>query len=116
MIELDETELKLKEDLDVIFSGGYDSNNPLTTGKLSKEQVEYCKELSFLYNHTTFDNKDIIFSYNNLKFKISNVPEGDMFLSNQMIKDHILHQLRSSEEFKMAYKQFTRDYKIGKII
>lgn len=108
MIELDETELKLKEDLDVIFSGGYD--------KLSKEQVEYCKEFSFLYNHTTFEDRDIIFSYNNLKFKISNVPEEDVFLSDQMIKDQVLYQLRSSEEFKMAYKQFVRDYKIDKIL
>jgi len=109
MIKLDETEIKLKENLDVIFSGGYDS-------KLSKEQVEYCKEFSFLYNHTTFEGRDIIFSYNNLKFKIKNVPYEDIFLTNQMIKDQFLYQLRSSEEFKMSYKQFLRDYKIDKII
>ncbi len=109
MIKLDETELKLKEDLDVIFSGG-------GYNKLSKEQFEYCKEFSFLYNHTVFECRDIIFSYNNLKFKISNVPEEDMFLSNQMIKDQIFYQIRSSQEFKMSYKQFVRDYKIDKII
>jgi hypothetical protein len=109
MIKLDETELKLKEDLHVIFSGGYDS-------KLSKEQVEYCKEFSFLYNHIVFENRDIIFSYNNLNFKISNVPEEDIFLPNQMIKDQFLYQLRSSEEFKTSYKQFLRDYKIDKIL
>jgi hypothetical protein len=109
MIKLDETELKLKEDLHVIFSGGYDS-------KLSKEQVEYCKEFSFLYNHTAFEGRDIIFSYNNLNFKISNVPDEDIFLPVQMIKDQMFYSLRNSEEFKMAYKQFIRDYKISKII
>ena len=114
MIELDETELKLKEDLDVIFSGGYDNIIlPSFTTKLSKEQVEFCKELSFLYNHIVFEDRDIIFSYNNLIFKISNVPEGDMFL---MLKDQVFYSIRNSEEFKMAYKKFVRDYKIDKIL
>lgn len=109
MIKLDDTELKLKEDLHVIFSGGYDS-------ELTQLQIEYCKEFSFLYNHIVFEGRDITFSYNNLNFKISNVPEEDMFLSNQMIKDQIFYQIRSSEEFKSSYQQFVRDYKIDKIL
>ncbi len=109
MIKLDETELKLKEDLDVIFSGGYDS-------KLSKEQIEYCKEFSFLYNHITFEGRDIIFFYEELKFKIKSVPEEDIFLPNQMIKDQMFYSIRNSDEFKSAYKQFIRNYKIEKIL
>jgi hypothetical protein len=109
MIKLDDTELKLKEDLDVIFSGGYDS-------ELTQLQIEYCKEFSFLYNHIVFEGRDIIFSYNDLNFKIKNVPDEDIFLPNQMIKDQMFYQIRSSDEFKMAYKQFIRDYKIDKLL
>ena len=36
MIELDETELKLKEDIDIIFNGGYDNKFP-------PDQIEYIK-------------------------------------------------------------------------
>ena len=109
MIKLDETELKIKEDIDVIFSGGYDKG-------LTKEQVEYCKEFSFLYNHITFEGRDLVFKYGGFNLKISNIPDEELFVTTDMIKDQVLYSLRNSDEFKSAYKQFIRDYKIEKLL
>jgi hypothetical protein len=89
MIKLDETELKLKEDIDIIFSGGYDD-------KFSTEQIEFIKQLSFLYNHIDIEDSSIVFKYDNVKFQIIGFNE----LPSDLQKEHTLHLIRNSDEFK----------------
>ena len=105
MIELDETELKLKEDIDIIFNGGYDDKFP-------PDQIEYIKQLSFLYNHIDVEDGLIVFKYDNMKLQILGVDE----LPSDFQKEHTLHLIRNSDEFKSAYTQFSRDNKIEKIL
>lgn len=103
---LDETELKLKEDIDKIFNGEYDKH-------FSPEQVEYIKKMSFLYNHLESDWTDsVTFTYNNVKFKISGISE----IPGEYAKEQVLHTLKESPEFKSAYQSFCRDRKIDKIL
>ena len=105
MIKLDETEMKLAKDIDIIFSGGYDSS-------LGKDEVEYCKEFSFLYKHLHFIESGVLFKWNDIQYKILNIPDEELFVTTDMIKDQVLYSIRNSDEFKMAYKKFIRDYKI----
>ncbi len=102
---LDETELKLKEDIDIIFSGGYDD-------KLSPEQIDYIKKLSFLYNHLEINIDSVTFTYNDVKFKISGIGE----IPDVYRKHDVLSALRNSDEFKSAYLSFCREYKISNIL
>jgi hypothetical protein len=109
-MKLNEVELKLKEDIEVIFSGGYDDS-------LSPEQVEYCKVMSFLYNHIRFESGDIIFFYDDINLKIRDVDMDDFSLYMGVNpKDHIISLIKNTEEFKSAYNRFLRDRKINNIL
>jgi len=100
-MKLDETELKLKEDIDIIFNGGYDDD-------FLSDQIEYIKQISFLYNHIDIEDNSLVFKYDNMKLKINGISE----LPPDFQKEHTMHLIRNSDEFKSAYTQFSRDYKI----
>jgi hypothetical protein len=108
-MNLNETEQKLKDNIEVIFSGGYDDS-------LSMEQVEYCKMMSFLYNHIGFESGDIIFFYNDIELKIKYVDIDDFLHMGVNPKDHIISLIKNTEEFKSAYNRFLRDRKINNIL
>ena len=102
---LDETELKIKEDIDIIFNGGYGD-------MFDVEKIETLKEFSFLYNNITIEYKSVVFSYNETKFKVTDIHH----LPEEFRKDHVLYHIRASEEFKSSFKSFCRDWKINKIV
>lgn len=104
MMKLDETELKLKEDIDKIFSGEYDKH-------FSVEQVEYIKMMSFLYNHLGLEADSVTFTYNDVKFRITGILE----IPDAFRKDHVIHALKGSSDFKLAYQSFCRNWKLGSL-
>jgi len=121
-MKLDETELKLKKDIDIIFNGGYDDKpttdflNHLELTRMfvrsESDQIEYIKQLSFLYNHIDIEDNSLVFKYDNVKLKINGISE----LPPDFQKEHTMHLIRNSDEFKSAYTQFSRDYKIEKLL
>ena len=98
-------ELKLKEDIDIIFNGGYDDD-------FLSDQIEYIKQISFLYNHIDIEDYSLVFKYDNMKLKINGISE----LPPDFQKEHTIHLIRNSDEFKSAYTQFSRDYKIKNLL
>jgi hypothetical protein len=104
-MKLDETGLKLKEDIDIIFNGGYDDD-------FLSDQIEYIKQISFLYNHIDIEDNSLVFKYDNMKLKINGISE----LPPDFQKEHTIHLIRNSDEFKSAYTQFSRDYKIKNLL
>jgi hypothetical protein len=73
--------------------------------------------ISFLFNHINFEPDSIIFKYNNVTIKVSNITE--IIHSNPFgvnCEDAILSTIRNDEVFKSAYKSFLRDIKIEYIL
>lgn len=109
-----ESDLKLKNDLYKIVNGEYDNH-------LTPEEVQFAIKLSFLFNHTTIDNDDVIFKYDSNIFKIRGIPDG--FLNHRGLLslhvptvEFIISTISNEEVFKNSLKNFLRDAKIKKII
>lgn len=94
-MKLDEIELKLKEDIDIIFNGGYNDD-------FLSDQIEYIKQISFLYNHIDIEDNSLVFKYDNMKLKINGISE----LPPDFQKEHTIHLIRNSDEFKSAASTF----------
>jgi len=104
---LSETELKMKEDINTIFSGGYDKS-------LTLEQLDMIKRFSFLFNHISYKNYIVTFEYGDYKIGV-NVPDVTILETHgwyEELKNYITYSIRHLEGFESAYKQFTRDFKI----
>ena len=104
---LDGTELKIKEDINTIFSGGYDNS-------LTREQLDMIKRFSFLFNHISYKNYIVTFEYGDYKIGV-NVPDVSILETHgwyEELKNYITYSIRHMEGFESAYKQFTRDFKI----
>jgi hypothetical protein len=67
-MKLSDWEEKLVDDIDIIFSGGYNE-------KFNEEQIEGVKQLSFLLKHIEMVDNSIIFSYDSYKFIIQGIDE-----------------------------------------
>lgn len=99
-----ESDLKLKNDLYKIVNGEYDNH-------LTPEEVQFAIKLSFLFNHTTIDNDDVIFKYDSNIFKIRGITDE---FPNTV--EFIISTISNEEVFKNSLKNFLRDAKIKKII
>lgn len=108
---LSETELKMKEDINIIFSGGYDNS-------LTLEQLNMIKRFSFLFNHISYKNYIVTFEYGDYKIGV-NVPDVTILETHgwyEELKNYITYSIRHMEGFESAYKQFTRDFKIKSLL
>jgi len=102
---LNDTENYIKDNLQNIINGKFDDN-------FSKEQLKMMLEMSFLYNHISFEGDSVIFEYNGVKFKISGISE----IPGRFAKEQITSSIKNDVVFKSALKQFLRDKKINDIL
>lgn len=117
-MKLDDTALFIKDNLQNILDGNFDDN-------FSSEQLKMMLEMSFLYNHITFESDSVIFDYNGQKVKVSNInqlihsqPSMKYWLTEVGInvEDQIFSTIKSQEEFKSSYASFLRDKKIDDVL
>ncbi len=112
---LDDTDIFLKNNLDMILMGKY-------ADQFSGEQKEKMLELSFLYNHLTIlpEEDYLIFEYDDIVIRITNLYSQYSDLIYQIgkdgVKNIIVNTIISQDRFKSAFKSFLRDRKINKII
>lgn len=103
-MKLSEENEKIKADLMKFVNGEYDSN-------LTKEQLQFVTELSFLLNHTTIDDVySVIFKYNNDKLVISGG------LDNPLTETFFISYIKNEDIFKRSYKSFLREHKLNKLL
>lgn len=105
---LNETDLKIKEDIDIIFSGGYDND-------FSEKEINRIKELSFIYNHTEIKDSSFIFKYNSITITIGGSFKGIIGDYKNYI-NIIITELKSYDEFKNEYQSFCKTYNRDKMI
>ena len=98
---LDYTENYIKDNLQNIIDG-----------KFEPDQLKMMLEMSFLYNHISFENNSVIFEYNRVKFEISDISE----IPDVFAKEQITSSIKNDVVFKSALKQFLRDKKINEIL
>jgi hypothetical protein len=110
---LDDMDIFIKDNLDGILAGDMDD-------KLSKEQVDKTIELSFLYNHLTFEKGSLTFEYGDVKVRVNNLYEqySDLVyqVGKEAVKNMVITTITSQDQFKSAFKSFLRDRKIDKIL
>ena len=109
-MKLDDTALFIKVNLQNILDGKLND-------KFSSEQLKMMLEMSFLYNHITFESDSVIFDYNGQRVKVSNINQlihSQPFGIN--VEDQIFSTIKSQEEFKSSYASFLRDKKIDDIL
>lgn len=112
---LDDTDIFLKNNLDMILMGKYADH-------FSGEQKEKMLELSFLYNHLTILSEEdyLIFEYGDIVIRITNLYSQYSDLIYQIgkdgVKNMIVNTIISQDRFKSAFKSFLRDRKINTII
>ena len=97
---LDETNQYIKDNLEVILSGGWDN-------KFDKDQIKYLTEFSFILNHLNVGIGFFQFEYGDFKLKIrlDNLKSEYMFES-------VMSTIKNDDSFKSAFKSFLRDRKI----
>jgi hypothetical protein len=110
---LDDMDIFIKDNLDGILAGDIDD-------KFNKEQLDKMLEISFLYNHLTFEKDSLIFEHSGIKVKVNNLYEQYSDLVYQIgkegVKNMVITTITSQDQFKSAFKSFIRDNKINKII
>jgi len=102
---LDDTDNYIKDNLQNIIDGKFDD-------KFSPDELKMMLEMSFLYNHITFENDSAIFYYNGTTLKISGLSD----LPTQFFKETIISSIKNDVVFKSALAQFLRDKKINDIL
>jgi hypothetical protein len=102
---LDDTDNYIKDNLQNILDGKFDD-------KFEPDQLKMMLEMSFLYNHISFEGDSVIFEYNGVKFKISGISE----IPGGFTKEHITSTIKNDVVFKSSLTQFLRDKKINEIL
>ena len=106
-MKLDDTALFIKDNLQNILDGKFDD-------KFSSEQLKMMLEMSFLYNHITFELDSVLFDYNGQKVKVSGITE---IIHSQPFgisaEDQIFSTIKSQSIFKSSYASFLRDCKLN---
>lgn len=110
---LDDMDIFIKDNLDGILAGDMDD-------KFNKEQLDKMLEISFLYNHLTFEKDSLTFQYSKYQINLTNPTNqySDLVwqLGEESIKNMIINTITSQDDFKSSFKSFLRDKKIGRII
>ena len=113
-MKLNDTNLFIKDNLQNIIDGKFDD-------KFEPEQLKMMLEMSFLYNHITFDSNSILFNYNDINYKVTGITEIINSLPHNIdAESEIISIIKKSITFNSAYKQFltitNRDKKINSIL
>jgi hypothetical protein len=108
-MKLDETDQIIKDKINEIMSGEWDSN-------FEPEQLHMLKRRSFLLNNISKNDEDITFEWNGDKI---NVHCGDILELNLYLADtlnHVVSSIMSDPVFINAYNTFSREWKIDGIL
>lgn len=108
-MKINDTNQFIKDNLQNILDGKFDD-------KFSQEQLKMMLEMSFLYNHISFEPDAIIFKYNGVIFKVSGINNMIQSSPYPPSEDEILSTIRNDSVFKSAYASFLRDKKIDDIL
>lgn len=109
-IYLDENELELKKNLIPIMMGEWDNN-------LTDEEQRQVRTLSFFYNHISYTDDHLIFSYGETLIKLRAEIDLTMHIQGEMTYiDYLFILIRSEQRFDKAFTEFLRDFKIDSII
>jgi len=111
-MKLNETNQFIKDNLQNLMDGKLDD-------KFSTEQLEMMLQCSFLYNHITLESDSIIFKYDGVILKVSNITITEIIHSNPFgrdCEDEIFSTIRNDKVFKSAYKSFLRNMRIETIL
>jgi hypothetical protein len=102
---LDDTDKYIKDNLQNIIDGKFDD-------KFEPDQLKMMLEMSFLYNHISFEDDSVIFEHGTNKIKIDSISS----IPTLYLKETIVSQLKSEEAFKSSIKEFLRDKKINDLL
>jgi hypothetical protein len=108
-MKLDETDQIIKDKINEIMSGEWDSN-------FEPEQLHMPKRRSFLLNNISKNDTDITFEWNGDKI---NVHCGDILELNLYLTDtlnHVVSSIMSDPVFINAYNTFSREWKIDGLL
>jgi len=108
-MKLNDTNQFIKDNLQNILDGKFDD-------KFSQEQLKMMLEMSFLYNHITFELDSILFEYGDQKLKFSGINNMIQSMPFGPGEEQIFSMIRSESIFKSAYDSFLRDKKINDIL
>ena len=109
-MELDSTDSYLRDNLNNIMSGEWDS-------QFDELQLEMARKNSFMLNHITMEHRCAIFKYNNQKIKYNfDCDPMDYNLYGGDFKEHFFSMIVNDDNFISAYNSFLRDWKIDKIL
>ena len=108
-MKLNDTNQFIKDNLQNILDGRFDD-------KFSQEQLKMMLEMSFLYNHITFELDSILFEYGEQKLKFSGINNMIQSMPFGPGEEQIVSMIRSESIFKSAYASFLRDKKINDIL
>lgn len=102
IMKLDETNQFIKDNLQNIVDGKFDD-------KFSSEQLKMMLEMSFLYNHITFELDSIMFEYDNQKLRVSNIHEIVFGMDSET---QVFSMIKNDSLFKSSYASFLREMKL----
>lgn len=108
-MHLNDTNQFIKDNLQNIIDDKFDD-------KFSPEQVKMMLEMSFLFNHITFELDSILFEYDGNKLKFSGINDLIHSIPFGPGEDQIFSMIRNEGIFKSAYASFLRDMNINKIL
>ena len=108
-MKLDETDQIIKDKINEIMSGEWDSN-------FEYEQLNMLKRRSFLLNNISQNVADITFEWNGNKINVhsSEILELGMFWADTF--NHIVSSIMSDPVFINAYNAFSREWKIDGLL
>ena len=108
-MKLDETDEIIKDKINEIMSGEWDSN-------FEYEQINMLKRRSFLLNNISQNGVDIIFEWNGNRINVHNsdIVELSMFWADTF--NHIVSSIMSDPVFINAYNAFSREWKIDGLL
>jgi hypothetical protein len=109
-MNLDKTDEYLRDNLENIMKGEWDNH-------FDSSQLEVARKESFMLNHISIEERNIMFEYNGIKirYKFDSDP-SDFHMHDGDFKMHMLSMIKNDESFLKSYTSFLRDWKIGKII
>ncbi len=108
-MKLDETDQIIKDKINEIMSGEWDSN-------FEHEQLNMLKRRSFLLNNISQNGADIIFEWNGNRIKVHNsdIVELSMFWADTF--NHVMSSIMSDPIFINSYNAFSREWKIDGLL
>ena len=108
-MKLNDTNQFIKDSFQDILDSKFDD-------KFSSDQLKMMLEMSFLFNHITFELDSILFEYVGQKLKFSGINDLIQSMPFGPGEDQIFSMIRGESVFKSAYTSFLRDIKINNLL